>query len=350
MPGFLETQVANLLEKVLGPFVIGLDKQSLNLSVWSGEVLLRDLQLRTEALDALPIPVKAIGGTLGEVRVTVPWRKLGKEPLLISIDRVFLLVGPKAATDGYSEAEEKEKAERTKRDALEAWEAVQDNKEQSEKMGTKLVEHLTSLLLGQLQISITNVHVRIEGSNEGAVLAGGVVLRALKLTGLATLAGEGLQARVRDSAAAVRKCVSIEGASVYFSSDDALIGPEIASEIATPLDATRRADASPSPTPPPHARTLARSHARTLARSHARTLARSHARTLTLFTPLSHAHPLPSPSPTTLPLTHHPHPHPRPHPRPHPHPHQVGRADDAHGARAAAAIARARATECRASA
>ena len=58
MPGFLETQVANLLEKVLGPFVIGLDKQSLNLSVWSGEVLLRDLQLRTEALDALPIPVK----------------------------------------------------------------------------------------------------------------------------------------------------------------------------------------------------------------------------------------------------------------------------------------------------
>ena len=99
MPGFLETQVANLLEKVLGPFVIGLDKQSLNLSVWSGEVLLRDLQLRTEALDALPIPVKAICGTVGEVRVTVPWRRLGKEPLIISIDRVFLLVGPRADTD-----------------------------------------------------------------------------------------------------------------------------------------------------------------------------------------------------------------------------------------------------------
>ena len=128
MPGFLETQVANLLEKVLGPFVIGLDKQSLNLSVWSGEVLLRDLQLRTEALDALPIPVKAIGGTVGEVRVTVPWRRLGKEPLIISIDRVFLLVGPRADTEGYSEAEEKEMAERTKRDALEAWEATQDKK------------------------------------------------------------------------------------------------------------------------------------------------------------------------------------------------------------------------------
>ena len=271
MPGFLETQVANLLEKVLGPFVIGLDKQSLNLSVWSGEVLLRDLQLKTEALDALPIPVKAIGGTLGEVRVTVPWRKLGKEPLIISIDRVFLLVGPKAATDGYSEAEEMEKAERTKRDALEAWEAVQDNKEQSEKMGTKLVDHLTSLLLGQLQISITNVHVRIEGSNEGAVLAGGVVLRALKLTGLATLALAGKE-RVRDSAAAVRKCVSVEGASVYFSSDDVLMGPE----LATPLDATRRADANPTPT-----------------------LAPSHPRTLTL-----HHHPHHSLSPLTL-TTHH---------------------------------------------
>ena len=129
-------------------------------------------------------------------------------------------------------------AERTKRDALEAWEAVQDNKEQSEEMGTKLVEHLTSLLVGQLQISITNLHVRIEGSNEGAVLAGGVVLRALKLTGLDTLASEGLHARVRDSAAAVRKCVSVEGAALYFSSDEVLMGPE----LAAPLDATRRAE------------------------------------------------------------------------------------------------------------
>ena len=154
--------------------MIGLDKQSLNLSVWSGEVLLRDLQLRTEALDALPIPVKAIGGTVGEVRVTVPWRRLGKEPLIISIDRVFLLVGPRADTEGYSEAEEKEMAERTKRDALEAWEAVQDNKERNEKMGSKMAERLTSALLGQLQVSVTNVHVRIEGTNEGA-LAGGVV-------------------------------------------------------------------------------------------------------------------------------------------------------------------------------
>ena len=187
MPGFLETQVANLLEKVLGPFVIGLDKQSLNLSVWSGEVLLRDLQLRTEALDALPIPVKAIGGTVGEVRVTVPWRRLGKEPLIISIDRVFLLVGPRADTEGYSEAEEKEMAERTKRDALEAWEAVQDNKERNEKMGSKMAERLTSALLGQLQVSVTNVHVRIEGTNEGA-LAGGVLLRALKLSDLSTVA------------------------------------------------------------------------------------------------------------------------------------------------------------------
>ena len=190
-------------------------------------------------------------------------------------------------------------AERTKRDALEAWEAVQDNKEQSEEMGTKLVEHLTSLLVGQLQISITNLHVRIEGSNEGAVLAGGVVLRALKLTGLDTLASEGLHARVRDSAAAVRKCVSVEGAALYFSSDDVLMGPA----LAAPLDATRRADATPAPTPPSHPRTL----------------------TLTL-TPLSHPHPPPSPSfsPTALalalPLTHRPQPPPPPPPPPQPPP------------------------------
>jgi vacuolar protein sorting-associated protein 13A/C len=190
----LEAQVANLLEKILGPFVRGLDKQSLKLSIWSGDVLLHGLQLRTEALDALPIPLKAIGGTLGEVRVKVPWRSLGKEPLIISIDRVFLVVGPKAAADGYNEQEETAKAEHSKREALEAWEAVQDNKERNEKMGSKMAERLTLALLGQLQVSVTNVHVRIEGTNEGA-LAGGVVLRALKLSDLSTGAvGGGLQA------------------------------------------------------------------------------------------------------------------------------------------------------------
>ena len=43
----MQETVFNVLDKVLGPFVHGLDRQSLNLSVWSGDIRLQGLQLRT---------------------------------------------------------------------------------------------------------------------------------------------------------------------------------------------------------------------------------------------------------------------------------------------------------------
>ena len=90
-PGFIEGVVADVLRKVLGAFVRGIDKHSLELSVWDGDVRLQGLELRTEVLDALSLPVRCIGGTLGEVRVCVPWRNLlGDEPMILTIDRVLL--------------------------------------------------------------------------------------------------------------------------------------------------------------------------------------------------------------------------------------------------------------------
>ena len=67
-PGFLEGVVADVLQKVLGAFVRGIDKQSLQLSVWDGDVKLHGLELRTEVLDALPLPVKVGGSTSLELQ------------------------------------------------------------------------------------------------------------------------------------------------------------------------------------------------------------------------------------------------------------------------------------------
>ena len=112
-PGFLEGVVSDVLQSVLGNFVRGLDRGHLELSMWDGDVRLRDLELRTELLDALPLPVRVLGGTLGEVRVSVPWRNLlGDEPMLISIDRVLLLVVPQSSCSWDDEAEAARELER----------------------------------------------------------------------------------------------------------------------------------------------------------------------------------------------------------------------------------------------
>ena len=137
-PGFLESVVASVLQKVLGAFVRGLDKENLELSIWDGDVRLQGLELRTEVLDALPLPVRVIGGSLGEVRVCVPWRNLlGGEPLVITVDGVLLLLAPR----GEEEPEDSAEAE-AKRALAEAAEGVEEQQEAQDQMGPGLVDRL----------------------------------------------------------------------------------------------------------------------------------------------------------------------------------------------------------------
>ena len=130
MGSWLENAVADVLQKVLGTFIKGIDRDSLNLSVWNGDVRLRGLELRTEVLEALQIPVHVLGASLGEVRVKVPWRNIGKEPLLITLDTLLVLVSPKGEDQPEDETPEEAVAKaKAKRDLAEASEAVESKNE-----------------------------------------------------------------------------------------------------------------------------------------------------------------------------------------------------------------------------
>ena len=100
-PHFLimaKAAVAAVLQKTLGPFVDGIDAKSLELSVWDGDVKLDQLQLRTSALAALELPLRVVGARLGSVRVQIPWRNLGGEPMIVTVDRLFLVLAPRKST------------------------------------------------------------------------------------------------------------------------------------------------------------------------------------------------------------------------------------------------------------
>lgn len=99
----LEDQVSNLLQRYLGNYVRGLNKEALKISVWKGDVELTNMQLKPEALNALKLPVKVKAGFLGSVKLKVPWSRLGQEPVLVSLDRIFLLAEPSTRVEGSSE-------------------------------------------------------------------------------------------------------------------------------------------------------------------------------------------------------------------------------------------------------
>ncbi|KMZ66837.1 hypothetical protein ZOSMA_288G00380 [Zostera marina] len=72
-----EAQVLDLLRKYLGDYVHGLSNEALRISVWKGDVVLKDLKLKAEALNSLKLPVIVNAGFVGTITLKVPKSLVG---------------------------------------------------------------------------------------------------------------------------------------------------------------------------------------------------------------------------------------------------------------------------------
>lgn len=163
-----EGQVAYYLNRYLGRYLNGLETESLKISVWKGDVQLKNLTLKPEALQDLNLPITVKAGLLGSLSLKVhqtlvgcdviltclhvwcwqpvqpdehfprknnllkqvnlgsckgsknpvqhsthhlhlccdgaqvPWARLGREPVVVEFDRLYILVGPRADEDQSS--------------------------------------------------------------------------------------------------------------------------------------------------------------------------------------------------------------------------------------------------------
>ena len=66
-----EAQVLYYLNQYLGRYVKGLDPQALRISVFKGDLELRNLQLKPEALNKLNLPITVKAGLLGSLKLKV---------------------------------------------------------------------------------------------------------------------------------------------------------------------------------------------------------------------------------------------------------------------------------------
>lgn len=213
----LEDQVAFLLQKYLGNYVRGLNKEALKISVWKGDVELTNMQLKPEALNALKLPVKVKAGFLGSVRLKVPWSKLGQEPVLVYLDRIFLLAEPATQIEGCSEdAIQEAKKSRLKELEMKLLEQQQQLKSE---MNTSWLGSLISTIIGNLKLSITNIHVRYEDmeSNPGHPFAAGLTLSKLSAV---TVDDTGKEIFATGGALDhIHKSVQLDSLAFYFDSD-----------------------------------------------------------------------------------------------------------------------------------
>ena len=191
----------------------------------TGSSALAVVSLTWQALD---LPLAIATGSVGAVRVRVPWRNLGHEAMTVTVEGVHLVLVPKEEEAGVGGVTEQAAATLAKREALAAWEAVQEQRKDdvfSSFVGEQ-VDKLVRSMLQKLEVTVCDVQVRIQRGVGASALAAGITLRAVRVRDLPALLAEptavenAMSAKEREArdAALVRKAVDIESLAVYLTS------------------------------------------------------------------------------------------------------------------------------------
>lgn len=223
----LEGLVSNLLNRFLGMYVQNFDPKQLNVGIWSGDVKLRNLQLRREALDQLRLPLNVVEGHLGSLTLSIPWSNLRGKPLKVNIEDVYLLAAPKEDAD-YDAEEEDRRAHAVKMEKLDSAELLKERNTEGmsaeeQQKNQSFTASLVTAIVDNVQVTVKNIHIRYEDSisDPGHPFALGVTLADFS----AISTDENWKPTfIQGNSASTHKLATLESLAVYWDTDAELIG------------------------------------------------------------------------------------------------------------------------------
>ncbi|KAJ5665895.1 uncharacterized protein N7477_008343 [Penicillium maclennaniae] len=230
----LEGLVASLLNRFLGIYVKNFDAKQLNIGIWSGDVKLRNLELRREALDQLHLPLNVVEGHLGQLTLSIPWSNLRGKPVKVDIEDVFLLAAPKEDAD-YDAKEEDRRAHTLKMERIESAEILRERNaegmsQEEQRRNQSFTQSMITAVVDNLQISIKNVHFRYEDSiaSPGHPFAVGLTLKELSAV---STDSEWKPTFIQSTSDTTHKLAVLGALSVYWNTDATLLGTGRGSDI-----------------------------------------------------------------------------------------------------------------------
>ena len=223
----LEGLVANLLNRFLGMYVKNFDPKQLNVGIWSGDVTLRNLELRREALDQLHLPLNVVEGHLGQLTMSIPWSNLRGKPVKVNIEDVFLLSAPKEESD-YNAEEEEQRTHAVKIEKLESAELLKERNtegmsQEEQLKNQSFTQSMTTAIVDNLQVSIKNVHIRYEDSiaSPGHPFAVGLTLKEMSAV---STDGDWRPTFIQSTSGTTHKLAVLNALAFYWNTDADLFG------------------------------------------------------------------------------------------------------------------------------
>jgi hypothetical protein len=179
----------NLLVKVLGEF-IELNEENLNLGVWSGQIILNNLKLKTDKfLRNLNVVINH--GSIKTLEIKIPWATLLQNPIRIKITGVYLDVGPL----DLSTLNKEEEFKRILEEKLRKLKVVEKYLELSSSIGQtadnnagsgseSYMQQWSSKIIDNIEIVLQDVHFRYEDSVSvpGRIMAAGLTLESFEIS------------------------------------------------------------------------------------------------------------------------------------------------------------------------
>ena len=223
----LEGLVATLLNRFLGVYIQNFDPKQLNVGIWSGDVKLRNLELRKEALDQLKLPINVVEGHIGLLTLVIPWSNLKGKPVKVFIEDVFLLAAPKEDA-AYDEEEEEKRKQAVKMEKLENAEILKERSgdglsQEEQQKNQSFTDSLVTKIVDNLQVTIKNIHVRYEDaiSAPGHPFALGFTLEEFSAV---STDGEWKPTFIQTSTDLTNKLATLGALAIYWNTDATLLG------------------------------------------------------------------------------------------------------------------------------
>ena len=223
----LEGLVASLLNRFLGMYIRNFDPGQLKVGIWSGDVKLRDLELRKEALDQLRLPLNVVEGHLGELTLKIPWSNLRGQPVQVFIENIFVLAAPKEDAE-YDEEEEERRAQAIKIEKLDSAEMLKERNAEGmspeeQQKNQSFTDSLVTKIVDNLQVTIKNIHIRYEDSISAPGHPFGLGITLEEISAIST-DGQWKPTYIQVSKGPTHKLATLSALAIYWNTDTALLG------------------------------------------------------------------------------------------------------------------------------
>jgi hypothetical protein len=204
-----ESLLASLLDKYASEYLEGIDSKSANLSIWKGDVSLRNLKVKTSAFDELKLPVTVRYGYLEELTLKIPWKDLKTKPVNVILKGLYVVLAP-VAQDCLVSSSPEDLQEALRKKAR----AAVDNLIKSE-VAQKIpgfTERLLARIVDNIQIEFERLHISyIDTTVTSGSLSCGITIQGFTAK---SADANGHEAFVHESRI-LRKRVDLRCLSVY---------------------------------------------------------------------------------------------------------------------------------------